>query len=380
MLNNNNSKIDVDQVSVKCRAQWLRRQKHLPGTVPSEPDHFPITTIKDTDGISLENGTSLLSVTNLRHLVDGIEIHDGEEYSEEEFFICAVLLLNFVPGKLLNEMPLNTQLLFNAGMAVGSLDRDLKRFDLNLGKGSSFLSNEAMVKEGCCAKMVYSSNALSSREQRMDFVCAKLQRPGFCWDLSRADEIVEQCLEAVTDPYHVQMVREVCEAFRKNVKPKLHLLPKQIIHGDANYSNLIFTPGSNGFTPYSVQDIGFIDFGDLNYSCKVFDIAISLMYILNVEEVFNCERTQMAGNFLAGYHSMHPLSSEELEVLPVLVASRFCQSLVFGAYISKHVDHGNEYILETAKNGWKNFEQFWKTPREGVLQLWLDMRENTRQN
>ena len=198
--------------------------------------------------------------------------------------------------------------------------------------------------------------------------------------MSKTDEIVEQCLEAVTDPYHVQMVREVCEAFRKNVKPKLHLLPKQIIHGDANYSNLIFPPSSNGSTPYSVQDIGFIDFGDLNYSCKVFDIAISLMYILNVEDVFNCERTQMAGNFLAGYHSMHPLSSEELEVLPVLVASRFCQSLVFGAYISKHVDHGNEYILETAKNGWKNFEEFWKTPTEGVLQLWLDMRENTRKN
>ena len=176
------------------------------------------------------------------------------------------------------------------------------------------------------------------------------------------------------------MVREVCEAFRKNVKPKLHLLPKQIIHGDANYSNLIFPPSSNVSTPYSVQDIGFIDFGDLNYSCKVFDIAISLMYILNVEEVLNCERTQMAGHFLAGYHLMHPLSSEELEVLPVLVASRFCQSLVFGAYISKHVDHGNEYILETAKNGWKNFEEFWKTPTEGVLQLWLDMRENTRKN
>lgn len=107
---------------VKCKIPKI----HLPGTVPSEPDHFSITTIKDTVGISLENGTSLLSVTNLRHLVDGIEIHDGEEYSKEEFFVCAVLLLNFVPGKLLSEMPLSTQLLFNAGMAVGCLDRDLK--------------------------------------------------------------------------------------------------------------------------------------------------------------------------------------------------------------------------------------------------------------
>ena len=109
-----------------------------------------------------------------------------------------------------------------------------------------------------------------------------MKRPDFSWDLSRVDEKIEPCLEAVTDPHRVEMVREVCEAFIKNVKPKLHRLPKHII----------------------------------------------------------------------------PLSSEELEVLPVLVAPRFCQSLLCGAFISKHVDPGNEYILETAKNGWKVFEEF----------------------
>ena len=104
------------------------------------------------------------------------------------------------------------------------------------------------------------------------------------------------------------------------------------------------------------------------------------MYILNLEGVLKCGRTQMAGHFFAGYSSVHPLSSVELEVLPVLVASRFCQSLVFGAYVSKLVDPGNEYILETAKNGWENLEEFWKTPKEEVLQLWMEMSENTRQN
>ena len=93
------------------------------------------------------------------------------------------------------------------------------------------------------------------------------------------------------------------------------------------------------------------------------------MFLVNVERVLTCGRSQMAGLFFAGYHSVHPLSSEELEVLPVLVAPRFCQSLLCGAFISKHVDPGNEYILETAKNGWKVFEEFWTTPEEEVLQL-----------
>lgn len=320
---------------VRCKIP----RKHRAGILHAEPGHVSMVTDKDTNGISLENGTSTLSVTSLRNIVDGIEIYDGEEYSEDEFLVCAVLLLNFVPGKLLNEIPLNTQLLLNAGVAVGSMDRDLK-----------------------------------------DFVGEELKRPEFSWDLSNVDEKIEPCLEAVTDPHHVEMVREVCEAFRKTVKPKLHLLPKQIIHGDPNYTNLVFSPRNKHCSQYSVQDIGVIDFGDLNYSCTVFEIAISLMYILNLEGVLKCGRTQMAGHFFAGYSSVHPLSSEELEVLPVLVASRFCQSLVFGAYVSKLVDPGNEYILETAKNGWENLEEFWKTPKEEVLQLWMEMSENTRQN
>ena len=40
--------------------------------------------------------------------------------------MCAVFLLNFVLGELLNEIPLNTQLLFTAGKVVGSMDRNLK--------------------------------------------------------------------------------------------------------------------------------------------------------------------------------------------------------------------------------------------------------------
>ena len=56
----------------------------------------------------------------------GIEIYDGEGYCRETFSVCAVRLLTFVPGKVMNEIQVNTQLLFDAGMAVGRLDQDLK--------------------------------------------------------------------------------------------------------------------------------------------------------------------------------------------------------------------------------------------------------------
>ena len=63
---------------------------------------------------------------DVRDLENDTSIYNGEGYSEEEYFVCAVRLLTFVPGTSLNEIPLNTQLLFDAGMAVGKLDRDLK--------------------------------------------------------------------------------------------------------------------------------------------------------------------------------------------------------------------------------------------------------------
>lgn len=74
----------------------------------------------------METGNIPLTVKNLRNLVHGIEIYNGDEYSEEEFLVCAVFLLNFVLGEVLNEIPLNTQLLFTAEKVVGSMDRNLK--------------------------------------------------------------------------------------------------------------------------------------------------------------------------------------------------------------------------------------------------------------
>ncbi|KAJ7384582.1 hypothetical protein OS493_021213 [Desmophyllum pertusum] len=252
-----------------------------PGSVALETDSVALETDSvalETACVSLETDSNpsfdiLGSVNEAENLEDGIVIYDGKEYSEEEYFVCAVLLLNFVPGQMLNEIPLNTELLFNAGMTVGRLDRDLK-----------------------------------------DFGCSRLGRPGFLWALSRVGDNVERCLQAVDDKRHVKMVREVCESFRKEVEPKLHLLPKQIIHGDASYANVVVTPE---------KEIGFIDFGEISYTCRIFELSIALMYILNVEDDLSCGRTRMAGYFFAGYHSVNPLSDEEMDLLHVLVASRF---------------------------------------------------------
>ena len=201
-----------------------------------------------------------------------------------------------------------------------------------------------------------------------DFGCPKLVRPGFMWDLASVGEKVEQFLEAVYNNHHIEMVQEVCEAFRKQIKPKLHLLPKQIIHGDANYTNFLMTSGSHA----TEQDFGFIDFSDVNYTCRVFEIAVSLMYIFNLSQDSSCDSgSRKAGHFFAGYHSVNPFCDEEIQLLPVLIASRFCHSLVYGAFYNKYLYPDNEYIMETSKEGWKNFKTFLELPKEDMLKMWL---------
>lgn len=176
------------------------------------------------------------------------------------------------------------------------------------------------------------------------------------------------------------MIQEVCESFRKNVTPKMHLLPKQVIHGDANYTNMLLVQRS-GNNDNLAADFGFIDFSDINYSCRVFDLAISLTYCLNHPNALNCEESRMAaGHFFAGYYSVNPLSNEEIEFLPVLIASRFCQTLVYGAFTNTYLDPGNSYLMETSTHGWKNFEAFWKTPKDEVLKMWLQLTNQNNYN
>ena len=206
-----------------------------------------------------------------------------------------------------------------------------------------------------------------------EFECSTLSRPDFLWDMSRAGDAVEEYLEAVSENHYIEMVRKICHNFRKEVLPKLHLLPKQLIHGDLNQGNILILPDENGKT---APGIGFIDFGFLNYSCRIFDVAVALMHILNVEVGFELSggRIRMAKYFLNGYNSVNPLSSEEISLLPVLVVSRFCQSLVYRTYLNTPVNPDDKMDL-TIRNGWKNLEVLWKIPREEILNTWSQVND-----
>lgn len=48
---------------------------------------------------------------------------------------------------------------------------------------------------------------------------------------------------------------------------------------------------------------------------------------------------------------------------------RYTQSLVLGAY-SHSFDPKNDYVLTTAKTGWKVLSEFWDTPSAKLYEDW----------
>ena len=158
-----------------------------------------------------------------------------------------------------------------------------------------------------------------------------------------------------------ELVEGVIISFKRFVKPRLNVLPKQCIHGDINCGNIIIrkTPNSE-----KLEVSGLIDFGDVNYSCRVFEIAIAAAYMMNVAE----DDVIKAGAYtVAGFHENCPLSQEESDVIFYCIQARLCLSGCFGAEsCTMHPDNA-EYLLTDARRVWRVLEAL-----EGINKVKFD--------
>ena len=120
-------------VDVQCEAMmFLRARGYVCSTPTFSVFNTPYVMCKIAKQVTKAKGKSaspsitLHDVSTERALIDGIELYDDKDYCKEDSLLCAVRLLTFVPGRVLNEMSLTTELLYEVGKTVGRLDRDLK--------------------------------------------------------------------------------------------------------------------------------------------------------------------------------------------------------------------------------------------------------------
>lgn len=78
-----------------------------------------------------------------------------------------------------------------------------------------------------------------------------------------------------------------------------------------------------------------IDFGDIQYSCYVFELAIAIMYLML--EVTVMPTLDVGGHILAGYLLHRQLPQQEWEILKVGNAVMYKYTLMHFLKVSHHV-------------------------------------------
>jgi hydroxylysine kinase len=234
-----------------------------------------------------------------------------------------VRLLEFISGSIIHQVPSSMHLFYQTGKYVAQLDEVMKNFH----------------------HPAY--DTLKS-----------------VWHMESVPQL-SQFLYVIRDESKRKIVEEVIEEFSTKVLPISSSLEKGMIHGDFNEQNILVEQKAG---EWFVK--GIIDFGDSNYACYVYELAVTMTYMM-----IQGRSVDVGGHVLAGYTSVRKLTPQEYKVLKVCIAARMCQSLVMGAYSSLQ-DPENSYILVTAKSGWALLEELWLQPEDKLLERWRKLVED----
>ncbi|XP_063782378.1 hydroxylysine kinase [Pseudophryne corroboree] len=200
-------------------------------------------------------------------------------------------------------------------------------------------------------------------------------RGEFIWNLSNTP-----LLRKYTHVIKEDNLREIIEVFIKqyedSVQENLETFRKCINHGDFNDYNLLLqkTSLSDGHSKDHYKVSGILDFGDMSFGYYVFEVAITIMYMM----IENPDPLSVGGYVLAGFESIVPLTREEKKALFTLVGCRFAQSLVIARYSVLLCPENEEYLMITSKKGWKHLMLLHDMGKEAVEEIWEETARTYR--
>ncbi len=181
---------------------------------------------------------------------------------------------------------------------------------------------------------------------------------------------MKKYLQDLDDSSQISNGSKIFSAFEEHISPKIPSLRKGIIHGDLNGLNIVLKrQHSAKGNEYSVA--GFIDFNDCVKTCVIFELGISLAYIMqeNLEPVHCSNAMEFVGPLISAYNSVLPLSAEELDCLYYLVLARCCQTALNGTRAHK-VEPWNSYLLTTPQKSWVLVDMLLNFPKSKVDNIW----------
>ncbi|XP_027696530.1 hydroxylysine kinase isoform X1 [Vombatus ursinus] len=299
--------LKVNNTESSKNSDLVEVQSHIVMFLKAEG--FPTATVHPTKGGSL---TSLMSV---------------DSGSETRSYL--VRLFSFLPGKPIAQVPVTPKLLYEVGKLAAQMDRSLEKFH---------------------------HPKISS-----------LHRGDFIWNL-RNVPLLEKYTYALGQGKNREMVDWVLKRFNDEIVPKLSCFRECINHGDLNSYNILAETSSKASGDPACHVSGVLDFEDMSQGYYVFELAITIMYMMMESK----DPLAAGGHVLAGFESVIPLTAEERGALFLLVSSRFSQSLVMSAYASQLYPENKDYIMITARTGWMHLQNLLSRGQKAVEDIWFE--------
>eukprot|EP00798_Chlamydomonas_sp_ICE-L_P016230 gene16230-22396_t len=218
---------------------------------------------------------------------------------------------HYLPGQLLDDVPLTPELLISVGKLMGRVSSAL-----------SEVQHTGLERE---------------HEWHMEFLKSNISRRLQLMGDNALEEPKMKLIESVLKDW---------EAAEKTIFPSI---PRQVCHTDCNEANIIVSQDGK-------QAASLIDFGDMCYSWAVSEVAIAMAYMMVLEQKKPDGDPMAVGALvLAGYCETckhGALSEAEQEVLPLLIRGRIALSLVSGAQAAMREPENAQYLLRTQSGGW----------------------------
>ncbi|HEV8389522.1 MAG TPA: phosphotransferase, partial [Dongiaceae bacterium] len=200
-----------------------------------------------------------------------------------------------------------------------------------------------------CRKTAELHDSLGESLGRLDRALQSFGHPGahrvFDWDIKQAGQSRAR-LAFIEDRKRCAILEHFLGRFEARIAPRLARARAQVIHGDANDNNLLVD------APVGRRITGLIDFGDAIHSATIGELAVASAYAILDEAA----PIDVAGRIAAAYHRVHPLQSDELDLLFDLIAMRLVTSVTLSASRRERVKD-NAYLNISEAPAWAMLER-----------------------
>ena len=141
------------------------------------------------------------------------------------------------------------------------------------------------------------------------------------WDLKQAPALRGNC-RAIPDETLRGDIEAVLDHFADRILPRLDGMRAQIIHNDANGSNVLVHADDRA------RVAGIIDYGDMVHGALILDLAVAVAGIVLRKD----DPVAAMCHVAAGYDAVTPLEGDELDLLHDLVITRMAVEALIGAW------------------------------------------------